>query len=268
MEHLIHRHPFFRRQYQKYFLFDRNGCKWNNSYSQRFRAPAHETLLNMTKTFFFASARATFLRCCVTITAPVSGIVWTSVQLNISRPRRHIKDQIIQITPGHICYKLFDCAACHWSAPDNGIIGLTKKPIDITLTPYFSSGWSFTVQNFRFSSIPNIKGALGPYTSASKSPTFAPSMARATAMFHSNRWLADTPFPLCNSDVFFTPERKSSFCACVLRCTSEVIDISILSYSFDSESYCFLAIYDKLISHRTRGGCELQIETWHRFPWL
>jgi len=78
-----------------------------------------------------------------------------------------------------------------------GIEGLSvRKPSDITLTPYRSSGIILLFSLTKgFSWIPNIIGRFGPCMSASSTPTFLPDFASAMAIFVLAVDLPTPPLP-------------------------------------------------------------------------
>src|SRR4051794_2165897 len=74
--------------------------------------------------------------------------------MNIAGTGRHINNQVIQLTPFHICYKLPDGAACHWSAPYHGTFfvyqqanahqldAITFQRYDKSFAIYFFHHWA------------------------------------------------------------------------------------------------------------------------------
>ena len=88
-----------------------------------------------------------------------------------------------------------------------GLSSSTRNPIDMTLRPCASRGlilFSSSAMG-RAAGIPSIRGWLGPYMSASSTPTFAPSLLRASATFTATVDLPTPPFPLAMAMMFFTP---------------------------------------------------------------
>src|ERR1019366_1798367 len=70
-----------------------------------------------------------------------------------------------------------------------------RKPIDISLTPYCSSGCMRSPKAIGVSLIPIMSGTLGPYTSASIRPVLWPNAARPTARLTATVVLPTPPFP-------------------------------------------------------------------------
>src|SRR5699024_8725612 len=99
-----------------------------------------------------------------------------------------------------------------------GVLSSTKKPIDITCTPwarggtkYFCSSTPGLVPGAR----PSIIGKLGPKISASNRPTRAPSAASANAKLTVVVDLPTPPLPEDTSTTFFTLG-KGRVCPCVV----------------------------------------------------
>ncbi len=72
-----------------------------------------------------------------------------------------------------------------------------KKPIEMTFRPSCSSGViRFCASTWGLPCSPSSVGMVGPYTSASISPTFAPQRTRARAKFALTVDLPTPPLPL------------------------------------------------------------------------
>src|SRR4051812_46243818 len=85
----------------------------------------------------------------------------------------------------------------------------TSKPMLINLIPYFSNGTIIPLSPTffiigRWPRTPNIIGTLGPYISASISPTLAPPAAKASARFAATVLFPTPPFPLTTAMIFLT----------------------------------------------------------------
>ena len=75
-----------------------------------------------------------------------------------------------------------------------------KNPIEMSCTPYFSTGWIFLFCPARgTASVPIMSGMLGPYTSASSRPTVFPNVSSASARFTASVDLPTPPFPLATA---------------------------------------------------------------------
>ena len=83
--------------------------------------------------------------------------------------------------------------------------------MDITLTPYFSIGRILPSNTLTVDLMPIIRGMFGPHTSRSISPTFAPSLASATAIADATVDLPTPPFPLPTAIRFLTFFSNSLF---------------------------------------------------------
>src|SRR5437870_2431673 len=98
-----------------------------------------------------------------------------------------------------------------------GVSSGTKWPIEITFTPWDSSGMIMLSNPTGLPSAPIIRGTLKPHTSASRIPTFAPSSASTHARFTVTLDFPTPPFPdaIANSperfaDLLFGGHRRSS----------------------------------------------------------
>jgi len=78
----------------------------------------------------------------------------------------------------------------------SGWSGLTRKAIEMNLTPKFSAGTILRLRGGGISSRPIIMGTFGPRMSASNRPTRAPSMAREIARLTAMVVLPTPPLPL------------------------------------------------------------------------
>ncbi len=80
-----------------------------------------------------------------------------------------------------------------------------KNPKDTTLRPCESAGCSLLLStSMPPSFIPSISGMLGPYMSASSSPTLAPACCSASARFSDTVDLPTPPLPLATPMIFLT----------------------------------------------------------------
>jgi len=78
----------------------------------------------------------------------------------------------------------------------SGWSGLTRKAIEMNLTPKFSAGTILRSRGGGISLRPIIIGTFGPRMSASNRPTRAPSIARAMARLTAMVVLPTPPLPL------------------------------------------------------------------------
>ena len=93
-------------------------------------------------------------------------------------------------------------AWCAWSA---------KNPNETTFSPLDSAGCSLLLStSMPPSFIPSISGMLGPYMSASSSPTLAPACCSARARFSDTVDLPTPPLPLATPMTFLTVARPVS----------------------------------------------------------
>src|SRR5689334_16273362 len=84
-----------------------------------------------------------------------------------------------------------------------------KKPVEMTLIPKRSTGATpSSAVMAGFSVMPRSVGMLGPYTSASRRPTFTPVWESATARLALTVDLPTPPLPLATATMFFTPGRN------------------------------------------------------------
>ena len=83
------------------------------------------------------------------------------------------------------------------------------KPIEITFTPWATGGIRKLRSTFGFSVRPNRRGAEGPNTSASSSPTRQPSSAIATARLAATVDLPTPPLPEATATIWRTPATLS-----------------------------------------------------------
>src|SRR5688572_2287811 len=60
--------------------------------------------------------------------------------MNIAGARWHIDYQVVQFIPVHICYKLPDRTARHWSAPYHSVLFIYKQTYTHQLDPKFFQG--------------------------------------------------------------------------------------------------------------------------------
>src|SRR6476646_7810479 len=81
----------------------------------------------------------------------------------------------------------------------------TRKAIEMSFTPSFSTGTIFPSRCSGPVVLPIIIGMFGPYTSASMRPTLAPVKASAQARFAATVDLPTPPFPLLMAMTCLTP---------------------------------------------------------------
>src|SRR3954471_15224501 len=99
--------------------------------------------------------------------------------------------------------------------------------------------------------LPNMRGTLGPYTSASSSPTVWPSLASARARLTASVVLPTPPLPEPTAMMASTP---GSGCGPWGACACEW-DIGIFDYSRKAKTHCDrrLTIVDCKLHHNTRN---------------
>jgi hypothetical protein len=91
-----------------------------------------------------------------------------------------------------------NCWIALWSIGPRQITGVssgTKCPIEITFTPWASSGRIMSLNPTGFPKAPSIRGTLNPHTSASRTPTELPPFASAAARFTVTLDLPTPPLP-------------------------------------------------------------------------
>ena len=76
-----------------------------------------------------------------------------------------------------------------------GVSSGTKNPIEITFTPWPSSGRIMSLNPTGLPWTPSMRGMLNPHTSASSTPTRCPSAASAHARFTVTLDLPTPPLP-------------------------------------------------------------------------
>src|SRR3989454_3767387 len=98
----------------------------------------------------------------------------------------------------------------------------TKNPIEISFTPWLYAGTSLPSCCSGGRSTPIIIGTLGPYTSASRSPTFAPCRTRPTARLTATVVLPTPPLPLLTAMAFLTVGMRLSL-SCERPCCTVAV---------------------------------------------
>jgi hypothetical protein len=94
-----------------------------------------------------------------------------------------------------------------------GVSSGTKKPIEITFTPWASSGRIMSLKPTGLPLAPIMRGTLKPHTSASRMPTRWPSAASATARFTVTLDLPTPPLPLATAMMLVLGRTRSSTAA-------------------------------------------------------
>ena len=135
---------------------------------------------------------------------PIHGQGLVDRQGHVAGSRRHINEQDIQFSPGHVGPELGDRTRQDRAAPDDRLVLVFEQEVNgHDLDPHgglFGQDAHLAARALRL--MPKARGMEGPVISASSTPTFSPRRERRTASIAVTEDLPTPPLPLLTATTF------------------------------------------------------------------